>query len=286
MGVANPEGPTLATEAPPAIPANTTEDKITTAPAPAATTLQDEAASDREKTYDDDSDDFQNGVQRVRAITSVWSRPTLISMFILLYVVLFVDFIQNANDAALNPYITSSFGAHGLLNVVGIMSTILGGCVPLALAKAIDIFGRIEGYLFSLTVAVVGMIMKATCVNVEMYFAAHVLYWTGHIGLLYVIDVMIADITTLKNRMIIFGINGTPRIASTFAGPAIAELFYTKSNFRWAFGAFAIIIVAFSSAGGHDLHVPQGDGHGRHHLETLAGPEAVVPVHLVLFHRV
>lgn len=245
MGVTKTEGPTAANDPPPVAPADMTEDKISPAPATPATPPQDDA-SDREKTDDYDSDDFQNGVQRVRAITTVWSRPTLISMFILLYLVLFVDFVQNANDAALNPYITSSFGAHGLLNVVGIMSTILGGCVPLALAKAIDIFGRIEGYLFSLLVAVAGMIMKATCVNVEMYFAAHVLYWTGHIGLLYIIDVMVSDITTLKNRMIIFGINGTPRIASTFAGPAIAQLFYEKSNFRWAFGAFAIIIVGFS----------------------------------------
>lgn len=93
---------------------------------------------------------------------------------------------------------------------------------------------------------VVGMIMKATCTNVEMYAAAHVLYWVGHIGLLYIINIVVADITTLKNRMIMFGINSTPTIASTFAGPAIAELFLNQSNFRWAFGAFCIILVAFS----------------------------------------
>jgi hypothetical protein len=29
------------------------------------------------------SEEFQSGVQRVRAITSIWSRPTLISMFVL-----------------------------------------------------------------------------------------------------------------------------------------------------------------------------------------------------------
>jgi MFS family permease len=97
-----------------------------------------------------------------------------------------------------------------------------------------------------LLVSVVGMIMKATCRNVETYIAAHVLYWTGHIGIMYVMNVMLADMTSLKNRMILFGINGTPRIASTFAGPEIATLFYENLNFRWAFGAFAIIIVGCS----------------------------------------
>ena len=87
--------------------------------------------------------------------------------------------------------------------------------------------------------------MKATCKNVQTYAAAHTIYWVGHIGLLYVIDIMLADMTTLRNRMLIIGINGTPTIATTFAGPRIAELFYENVNFRWAFGAFAIILVGF-----------------------------------------
>lgn len=167
-------------------------------------------------------------------------------MFCLLYLIDFVDFLQNSIDYALNPYITSSFGTHGLLTASSIMSTALAGCIPLATAKVIDIWGRVEGFLCMLVIVLVGMIMKAVCKNVTTYVAAHVLYWAGHIGLLYVINVMTADMTTLKNRMIIFTINGTPRIAATFAGPRIAELFYTNLNFRWAFGAFAIILAGCS----------------------------------------
>lgn len=97
-----------------------------------------------------------------------------------------------------------------------------------------------------LLVVTVGLIMKATCKNMETYVAADTLYWTGHIGLMYVVDVMLADMTTLRNRMIMFGINGTPTIAATFAGPRIAELFYTNLNFRWAFAAFAFMMVGIS----------------------------------------
>lgn len=43
--------------------------------------------------------------------------------------------------------------------------------------------------------------------------------------------------------MIIFGINNTPMIASTFGGPRIAQLFYDNLNYRWAFGAFCIMLV-------------------------------------------
>jgi hypothetical protein len=163
-----------------------------------------------------------------------------------LYLIHFVDMFQNYVDSALNPYITSSFDKHGLLTVGSVISTALGGCIPLATAKAIDIWGRVEGFVFMLILAVVGMIMKAVCKNMETYIAAHVLYWTGHIGVIYVIDVMCADMTSLKNRMIIFGINGTPRIVATFTAPRVAGAFLRYVNFRWAFGAFAIILVACS----------------------------------------
>ena len=38
----------------------------------------------------------------------------------------------------------------------------------------------------------------------------------------------------------------SPRLASTFGGPKIAELFYERSTYRWAFGSFCIILVGFS----------------------------------------
>ncbi|KAJ6780800.1 hypothetical protein PWT90_04566 [Aphanocladium album] len=194
--------------------------------------------------HDSDSDEFQEGVRNVRAITTIWSNTTIWSMFALLYLISFVDYLQNALDASLNPYITSSFGAHGLLNVGSILSTIIGACLPLPLAKVLDIWGRVEGFLFMLLVCVVGMVMKAVCRDVETYVAAGTLYWAGHIGIRYVITVIVCDMTSLKNRMIFIGFSNTPRIATTFAGPVIADLFYKHSNFRWAFGAFTIILIA------------------------------------------
>ncbi|KAJ5359847.1 Major facilitator superfamily domain general substrate transporter [Penicillium concentricum] len=190
-----------------------------------------------------DSSEFQGGVQRVRAITSTWSTKTLILMFILLYLVSFVDALLSSVESALSPYITSSFHKHGLLTVVSVVSTILGGSSKLTLAKIIDIWGRVEGFLIMLVLVIIGLIMKATCTSMEMYTAAHTLYWVGHIGLTYVVDIMLADMTSLKNRMLMLGLNGTPGIASTFAGPEIATLFYTNLDFHWAFGSFAIMQV-------------------------------------------
>lgn len=58
----------------------------------------------------------------------------------------------------------------------------------------------------------------------------------------YVINIFLADTTSLQNRMIMFGLNTTPFIVNVFLGPHIAQLFYEHSSFRWAFGVFSIII--------------------------------------------
>lgn len=163
-----------------------------------------------------------------------------------LYLIYFVDMLQNYIDGGLNPYVTSAFASHGLLTVGSVISTALGGCVPLTMSKVIDLWGRVEGFCFMLLVCVLGMIVKAVCTNVQTYIGGHILYWTGHIGLIYVIDVMCADMTSLRNRALLFGINETPRIAATFAGPEIAALFYNGPGWRWAFGAFIIILVGCS----------------------------------------
>lgn len=170
----------------------------------------------------------------------------LTKLYFRLYLVSFVDTLLVSIQGNLNPYITSEFGQHGLLATISIVSSILGGTSSFTVAKIIDIWGRLEGFLFMLLLIVVGLIMKATCENVETYAAAHTLYWVGHLMLLYIISIIIADMTSLRNRMVLITLTGTPTIASVFAGPAIAELFYTKSNFRWAFGAFCIILVAVS----------------------------------------
>ncbi|KAF7558165.1 hypothetical protein G7Z17_g102 [Cylindrodendrum hubeiense] len=201
-----------------------------------------DADEDLKDNSDANSEEFQDGVARVRAITATWSKQTMWLMFALLYLVSFIDALMNSVQGTLNPYITSSFNKHGLLASVSVVATIVSGCSKLTLAKIIDIWGRIEGFLCMLVLVIISLIMKATCKNMEAYVGAHTLYWVGHIGMMYVVDVMLADFTSLRNRMTMFGINGTPLIASTFAGPKIAELFYNNLNFRWAFGAFTIMI--------------------------------------------
>ncbi len=158
---------------------------------------------------------------------------------------MFVLNMLQSIQSNLNAFVTSSFSAHGLLSTVSIVSTIMGGVSKLTIAKIIDVWGRVQGFCFMLLLVTVGMIMKAVCKNIETYAAAQTFYWVGHLGMLYILSIVIADMTTLRNRMLIVGISETPIIATVFAGPKIAELYYLHLNFRWAFGSWVIILIGF-----------------------------------------
>ncbi|RWA14915.1 hypothetical protein EKO27_g245 [Xylaria grammica] len=196
-----------------------------------AATVNNEAP---ELSDDSSSEHKQEGVKQAEAITTVFSKLS------------FIDALAQSVGDSLAPYVTSSFGQHGLLTTASLIARIIGGVITLTIAKVIDIWGRCEGFIFMVIVSVIGQILKAVSHDVETYAAGYTLYWVGHIGMNYVITIMLSDMTTLRNRLILFGIQSTPAIATVFAGSKIADEFYHQANFRWGFGAFAIILVAFS----------------------------------------
>ncbi|KAI0448885.1 MFS general substrate transporter [Xylaria acuta] len=179
----------------------------------------------------------QEGVKQVEAITTSTG---------MLYLVSFVDALTQSVGDSLAPYLTSSFGRHGLLTTASLIARIIGGVISLTIAKIIDIWGRCEGFILMVLITVIGQILKAVSHDIETYVTGYTLYWVGHIGMNYVITIMLADIATLKTRLIMFGLHNTPGIATVFAGSRIADLFYHQAHLRWAYGAFAILLVAFA----------------------------------------
>jgi MFS family permease len=142
--------------------------------------------------------------------------------------------------------VTSSFGEHALLSTTNVLSTLIPGVIKLPLAKLMDIWGRPQGFVAMLFCAVIGLIMMAASNNIETYAAAQVFYWVGFNGIAYVLDVFIADTSSLKWRGLMFAFANSPFIVTTFAGAPAAQSFYETAGWRWAFGAFAIITPVMS----------------------------------------
>lgn len=195
-------------------------------------------SSDEDRPFDKSA---QAGVQKIEATTSVWTKTTLIIAYVMIWVIYFVDSLQQGTTGNLTPWVTSAFKQHSLTPTVNIMSNIIGGVFKLTLAKILDVFGRPQGYLLSVILTTVGLIMMAACQNVETYAAAQVFYWVGYNGLGYCLSVFVADTSSLKNRGLVFAYSNSPYIITTWLSGPIADRFLKGPGFRWGFGAFAII---------------------------------------------
>ncbi|ETN46741.1 uncharacterized protein HMPREF1541_00930 [Cyphellophora europaea CBS 101466] len=184
----------------------------------------------------------QQGVQSVEAVTLTWTKSSLILAFVCMWSLYLVNAFQGSITGNLTPFVTSSFEEHSLLTVIYIVSNSMTAAVYIPMAKILDIWGRAEGFLTMAGISTLGLVLMAVCTNLSTFCAAQVFYSIGFSGMIYCIDVITADASSLKHRGLAFAFTSSPYIISAFAGPKAAESFYEQISWRWAFGCFSIIL--------------------------------------------
>ncbi|KAG6026921.1 hypothetical protein E4U41_001128 [Claviceps citrina] len=185
-------------------------------------------------------DNVQPGVQTMEAITSVWTKEALVVAYVMIWAIYFVDSLQQATTGNLTPYVTSAFKQHSLTPTVNIVSNIIGGVFKLTLAKVLDVFGRPQGYLLSIILTTLGLVMMALCRNIETYAAAQVFYWVGFNSLGYCLSIFVADTSSLRNRGLMMAFTTSPYIITTWISGPLAQGLLQGPGFRWGFGFFAL----------------------------------------------
>ncbi|KAL2839510.1 major facilitator superfamily domain-containing protein [Aspergillus pseudoustus] len=185
---------------------------------------------------------LQTGVKEIEAIATVWTKTARIVAYVLIWVVYFAMLMQQNASTSLTPYVTSAFLLHSLTPTVTILSSVIGGVCNLTIAKILDIFGRPQGYAFSLLITTIGLIMMAATDSVEMYAAAQVFWTVGNNALLYTVGIFIADTSALHNRALMTGLASSPTIATIWLGGPISEGFLNGPGWKWCYGFFCIAI--------------------------------------------
>ncbi|CAG8041732.1 unnamed protein product [Penicillium olsonii] len=193
------------------------------------------------------TEDTQQGVKDLEAVTLSWSKTTLILVFANIWFLYFVNAMQQSINYSLLGFVTSDFESHSLLNVIYIVADAMTAAVYIPTAKVMDVWGRAEGFLVMTIFATLGLVLMAACHNLPTFCAAYVFYSIGFGGMTYCVDVITADVSKLKNRGLAYAFTSSPYIITAFAGPKAAEGFYEDISWRWAFGAFSIIFPIVAS---------------------------------------
>ncbi|CAI0641473.1 unnamed protein product [Colletotrichum noveboracense] len=181
---------------------------------------------------DTDQPEAQTGVQNIEAVTSTWTTSSLVIAYVMIWVIYFVMLMQQGALAALTPFVTSAFRQHSLTPTVAVISGIIGGVFKLTLAKILDVFGRPQGYLLSIFIATLGLVMMAACNSVETYAAAQVFYTV--------------DTSSLRNRGLMLAFTSSPNLITTWLSGPISQAYLTGPGWRWAFDTFSIVVPLFT----------------------------------------
>ncbi|KAL5361577.1 major facilitator superfamily domain-containing protein [Aspergillus floccosus] len=187
------------------------------------------------------------GVQKAEAAALVWSKKAVYATYAWIWVCFFLLALQSAISSNVINYAYADFKQAPQISTANILYSIIGGVLKLPIAKVLNIWGRAEGFLIFVAVYTIGLIIVAACNGPDSYAAGYVLFWVGYNAIYLILDVFIADTSGLRNRAFTFAFASTPFICTAFTGPLAASSFIKTSGWRWAYGAFAIIMpIAFA----------------------------------------
>ncbi|KAF2220759.1 siderochrome-iron transporter MirB [Elsinoe ampelina] len=192
------------------------------------------------------ADNAQSGVRKIEAVTLAWSKTSMYAVLVFIWFLTLVNNMKSSMVYSLAPYATSSFLGHSLLTVIAVVSGALAGAVYIPMAKALDLWGRAEGFLLMLAFCLLGVVLLASSKSIEVYCAGEVFYYVGFGGLSYSWVVLATDVTNLRNRGLAFAFTSSPALISAFAGSKAAAGALEFSTWRWGYGMWAIIIPFFA----------------------------------------
>ncbi|CZT44506.1 probable transporter (major facilitator superfamily) [Rhynchosporium secalis] len=188
------------------------------------------------------TEDAQAGVQQIEAVTLAWTKKSLAALLCFIWLLFLTNGMRLSILASLLPYVTSDFKSHSLMTTIEIVSSAMAAATYIPVAKMLDVWGRAEGFAVLVVFSTIGLILMAVSQNLATFCAAQIFYSVGFSGLIYVVCVLAADSTNLRNRGLAFAFTSSPYMITAFAGSKAAEGFLKHVNWRWGFGCFAIIL--------------------------------------------
>ncbi|KAG7530604.1 hypothetical protein FFLO_04906 [Filobasidium floriforme] len=156
------------------------------------------------------------GVRRMEAINAhlkTWERWAL---FFGVFLVTYVYGLDGTVRYTYQGYATASYAQHSLLSTITVVRSVIGAAAQPTAAKISDVFGRTELILVSIVFYVVGTIVESVSDDVQTFCAGAVIYQIGYTMIILLVEVIIADLTSLRSRLFFSFVPALPFIINTW----------------------------------------------------------------------
>ena len=121
------------------------------------------------------------------------------------------------------------------------MRTVIAAAAQPTAAKIADVFGRMELVYVSIVFYIIGTIVEATATSVSGFAAGAVLYQIGYTIVTLLVEVIVADISSLRSRLLWSFISAAPFVINTWVSGDVTQGVLGVTTWRWGIGMWAII---------------------------------------------
>ncbi|CAE6471065.1 unnamed protein product [Rhizoctonia solani] len=187
-------------------------------------------------------DPHAEGVRKIAAISSSFDIKSKILLFFGVFLVAYAYGLDGQTRYTYQTYATNDYAQHSLLGTFNTVRAICAAAIQPPYARVADRFGRLELILFATTFYVFGTILVAASNGVQMFVTGQLFYQIGYTGLMLLIEVLIADLTGLKDRVLFSYIPALPFIINTWASGDLASTVLLHAGWRWGIGMWCIIL--------------------------------------------
>jgi MFS family permease len=179
-------------------------------------------------------------------ITSLWNRTDFWLAWASMFLVSIALALEKMTFKVYSTFATSDFNEMSLLSALNVVQAVMYTATMTIMAKFADVLGRFESFLLCVILFTMGEIMLAASSNISTYFAAHIFYVFGQVGIRFLQQVFAADTSSLRNRLFFVVIPNFAYIFVPWCSAPITNAIIKHSTWKWGYGMWCIILPVVS----------------------------------------
>lgn len=159
-------------------------------------------------------------------------------------------YVMSLDQYTTSSYLTAatsvSFSAHSTLTTVSSIKSVFQAVSQPPIAKIADVAGRLECYALCVFLYAVGRAIAAASPNIYAYCVGNSIYILGITGLFLLQNIIIADISSLRNRLFWSIFPSIPGVINVWISGNVTQSLLGAQNqhanmWRWGMGMFCIL---------------------------------------------
>ncbi|PNY24610.1 Ferrichrome-type siderophore transporter [Tolypocladium capitatum] len=181
------------------------------------------------------------GVARMEIISSQLTALERVWLFCGIFLVGYAYGLESQVRSAYQPYATSSFSLHSYLSTINVLRSVIAVAAQPTAAKIADVFGRFEIVAVSTVCYVAGMAIESTASSVYAFCAGAIVYQVGYTCIVLLLEVLVADFSSMRARVFFSYIPALPFIVNTWISGSVTSAVLSVTTWRWGIGMWCII---------------------------------------------